>query len=229
MSDRIERKIQEGTITRDDLNALIETTYKSAQERILRRTRTRDSNDGHDAKGHAGPARLGSRVAPRRGGGKMNDPTRTARGRRAVTAREHTGTDDPRVGQIVEEWYHEDGSPRYRIMTSSQARKIASKYSISVQEACDLLDSAITSIGGKMPRGCSSHWEAVCNLKKRYGPVAESKYSEATNFILENRGKSDYEIGVADRSTLRQLTARLLTVENHDRNWLYDLYRQLEE
>lgn len=84
----IEDKIEEGTVTRDDMNALIETSLQSMRERLLRRMRPGDSNDGHDDKGHAGPARVGSRTAPRRGGGKMNDPRRTARGRRAVSHQE---------------------------------------------------------------------------------------------------------------------------------------------
>ena len=48
----LDARIAEGTVTAGDINALIETSYKSAQERILRRTRTRDSNAGHDDEGH---------------------------------------------------------------------------------------------------------------------------------------------------------------------------------
>lgn len=82
-------KIESGTVTREDFNTLLETSFKSARERVLRRTRTGDSNDGHDDEGHSEVnTRPSSRLAPRRGGGKLNDPRRTARGRRAVTRHE---------------------------------------------------------------------------------------------------------------------------------------------
>ena len=141
----ISDKIEEGIVTRDDFNYLIETSYKSAQERILRRTRARDSNDGHDDEGHAGPPLAGARAAPRRGGGRLNDPRRTARGRRAVA--------------------HQEGT-----------------------------------------------------------------YKEATEFILEHRGQENIPIDeIVDRSALKNLTARLLTVDGANRDWLYALYRKLED
>lgn len=225
MSDDINAKIEECTVTRDDINALIETSYKSAQERILRRMRTHDSNDGHDDKGHAGPPLVGSRTAPRRGGGRLNDPRRTARGRRAVTNQEDT----VKLPDITE-----DPLPKARLAVRKSYEPICPHCGEIMYEKHYVPDHGSSGDGKNLFRhrgDCYDKGPFSIEWPKNEGFVpVEGKYAEATNFILEYRGKQNPPINqVTDHDSLKRLVASVLTVENCDRDWLYGVYRLLED
>jgi len=81
------KMIEEGTVTLDAFNCfIIETTMKSVRERVRRAIQPIDQNRLHDQAGHSrlqGPD-VASRAIRRPGGGSLNNPKRTGRGKAAL-------------------------------------------------------------------------------------------------------------------------------------------------